>query len=325
MSLKRASDFSLSSVDLDRIASSYGATQLDSIGGFENALFRSDDSSIVRVTHRSRRSPDLIGGELGFMNLLAESGVSVPQPIPTARGEPMLEMTTESGEPVIVMAMTEAKGAHKRAADWSDEDIESYGELLASMHRAAMTVETGGARRRPAWHDPVFEPGILDDREADPEFVSRYHEIMADAQSSSAGGVDMLIHQDAHLGNLFIDDHGSLTVFDFDDCAYGTPTHDVAIVLFYWVFVTEADPAVEARRFLDRFFTGYSRHSSLPSDWPVGADHFLSLREIEILWLVQQEPPEERSKYDRRFMEGRLGRILDGVPYLGSLLADIMS
>ena len=324
MTIKRAGDFSLSSADLNRIASSFGATHLESIGGFENALFRSDDSRIFRVTHRSRRSQDLIAGELGFMNLLARAGVSVPQPIVTSRGDELLEITTESGEPVIVMVMTEAPGAHKRAADWSDEDIESYGELLATMHLAAKNIGVEPAPHRPAWHDPIFDPGILDDPNVDPLFLSRYEQIMNTAKSSPAGGVDILIHQDAHLGNLFVDEDGRLTVFDFDDCAYGTPVHDIAIVLFYWFFVAESALEVEAPRFTSRFITGYSRHASLPSGWPHGADHFLSLREIEILWLLQQEAPGELSRFDQRFMDGRLRRILDGVPYLGRPLAEVL-
>ena len=222
------------------------------------------------------------------------------------------------------MVMTEARGAHKRAADWSDEDIESYGELLATMHLAAKNIGAEPAPHRPAWHDPIFDPGILDDPNVDPVFLSRYHEILDVAQGSPAGGVDILIHQDAHLGNLFVDDNGLLTVFDFDDCAYGTPTHDIAIVLFYWIFVTQADHSEETRRFFASFLEGYARYADLPRDWPVEAERFLSLREIEILWLIQSESPDQWSELDRRFMDGRLRRVLDGVPYLGEPLADIL-
>jgi Ser/Thr protein kinase RdoA (MazF antagonist) len=83
-----------------------------------------------------------------------------------------------------------------------------------------------------------------------------------------AGADDLLIHQDAHHGNLFITDTGEITVFDFDDAAYGTPTHDVAIALFYWLFVS-----------------------------PRGL----------------------------RFMDGRRERTLEGVPYLGVPLSDVVS
>ncbi len=42
-----------------------------------------------------------------------------------------------------------------------------------------------------------------------------------------------MIHQDAHTGNLFVDDDYTMTLFDFDDCVYGHFIYDIAMVLFY--------------------------------------------------------------------------------------------
>ena len=132
----------------------------------------------------------------------------------------------------------------------------------------------------------------------------------------------MLIHQDAHLGNLFITDDGQISLFDFDDCGYGTRTHDVAIVLFYWLMSRE-DQQDEVRRFVPLFLSGYERHATLPARWPEGADLILSNREIEIYWLIKTDS-EAPNPMEAPFMVDRRQRLLDGVPYLGIPLAELL-
>ena len=61
-----------------------------------------------------------------------------------------------------------------------------------------------------------------------------------------------MIHQDAHLGNLFVDDNYTLTLFDFDDCVYGHFIYDIAMVLFYsagWGRMTSPVSLVVSCRF----------------------------------------------------------------------------
>ena len=167
--------------------------------------------------------------------------------------------------------------------------------------------------------------GLAAVAESHPELFLRMKEITAAAAAHPAGGSDLLIHQDAHLGNLFITKTGEITLFDFDDTAYGTPTHDLAIVLFYWVLGRPRELMPETRRFVTRFLRGYERHARLASDWPVGADLFLSFREIEIYWLLTSTARIDPSAEEIRFLDGRRERILAGVPFLGVPLADVLS
>ncbi|MDJ0954484.1 MAG: phosphotransferase, partial [Acidimicrobiia bacterium] len=125
-------------------------------------------------------------------------------------------------------------------------------------------------------------------------------------------------------GNLHVTDEGLISLFDFDDCGYGTPTHDVAIVLFYWLLGRNEDQHSAAQRFAAHFLRGYERQETLPADWPEGADRFLSLREVDMYWLIGGESPSDMSPLEEIFMDGRRGRILDGVPYLGAPLAEIL-
>ncbi len=324
MSLKRAGDFALTALDLRRIGQRFGIEHLEPIGGFENALFRSDDTRVVRVTHVSRRTQEMIRAELDFIAGLAADGVDVVRPSPTVEGDLVLEYLTEGEESVLVMAMSEAPGKFKHPDDWEEDEIAAYGRLIGSMHESASRFGPATGPRRPPWHDPIFDPGVLDDSGLDQRFLNRYKEILTDAKASPGGGADLLIHQDAHLGNLFIDDRGAITVFDFDDCAYGTAVHDVAIVLFYWTFISGASPQEAAQRFIPPFLSGYKDRATLPDAWAVHAEYFLSLREIEIFWLLSQEAADGWRSDEERFMDRRKERVLSGTPYLGTPLAELV-
>ena len=316
----RASEIHLSEHDLHRVADLFEAGLLERIGGFENLLYRSPVGRVVRLTHTSRRTVAFVEAEFAFMDHLARHGVPVVAPIGSTNGRLVEELTTDAGQTLVAACMTEAPGGIRRSPGWTPTEIETYGSLLGRMHAAAASFRT--EIRRPDWTDPIFDVGLGSDT-TDPELQQRLAEIKAAASKNLAGGTGLLIHQDAHLGNLFITDSGEITIFDFDDCAYGTPVHDVAIVLFYWVLGHE-DPPEEARRFLGYFLKGYERHASLTSGWATGADLFLSYREIDIFWLVETEEPEESSPAELRFMTGRRQRILDGVPYLGVPLVDVL-
>lgn len=316
----RANEIELSEDDLRRISNLFEAGTLEKIGGFENLLYRSASGRVVRLTHTSRRDVGLVDAEFAFMDHLARQDVPVVAPIESTNGRLVEELTTESGQGLVAACMTEAPGGIRRSPGWSPDEIESYGSLLGRMHEAAASFRA--AVRRPDWTNPIFDVGLGSDN-SEPDLQRRLAEIKAAGADHPAGSTDLLIHQDAHFGNLFITEGGEITIFDFDDCAYGSPTHDVAIVLFYWVLGHD-NPSAEAKRFLGHFLRGYEQHASLPTDWAIGADLFLAYREIDIFWLVLTEDPEDSSPGELRFMDGRRERILDGVPYLGVPLADVI-
>lgn len=269
----------------------------------------------------SRRSEDLVEAEFAFMEHLARARVSTVAPVHSVNDRLVEHVATSSGDVIVVSCMTEAKGGHRPRSEWQGDDIASYGRLLGSMHAAVVGFEPEGPTR-PSWSDPLFDVGIVEP--PDPEIFRRSREVHLAARAAEAGAAEIMIHQDAHLGNIFITDEGGLTIFDFDDSAYGTPSNDVALVLFYWLIGQEDDQQAETRRFVDHFMRGYEEFSYLPSDWPARAEPYLSLREMDIYWLVHLEDGAEWRPVEERFMEGRRDRVLDCVPYLGTPLTDIL-
>ena len=317
MTVVRAADLNLTPDDIEAAGDLFGIDTLKPLGGFENLLFKSDpQGQVIRLTHTSRRSPELIEGEFEFIDHLARLGVPAVEPIRSQSGHLVEEFEANSGDHLLVVCMKEAPGERRRSSTLSESEIVAYGELLGSMHVASQGFKpTHGSRLD--WNDPIWDEGD----ESDPELLARTMEVKKEAEAHWAGGLDLLIHQDAHLGNIHVTDQGSFSVFDFDDCAYGTPTHDIGIVLFYWLFGFDGDMASEARRFLRPFLQGYERHARLPSEWPDGVDHFLAQREGDIYWLLKTEPPDDLWDVEVAYLKGRRQRILSGAPFLGQPLA----
>ena len=202
--------------------------------------------------------------------------------------------------------MDEAPGERRKSSALSESDIIAYGELLGSIYVASEGFRPSHGSRFD-WTAPIWDEGD----ESDPELLARTVEVKAEAMAHWAGGFDLMIHRDAHLGNIHVTDEGSFSVFDFDDCAYGTATHDISIVLFEWLIGFNGNIAAETQRFLRPFLLGYERHAQLPTEWPDGADHFLAQREADIYGLLKTEQPDYLWEPELRFMNGRRRRILE--------------
>ena len=127
-----------------------------------------------------------------------------------------------------------------------------------------------------------------------------------------------MIHQDAHAGNFFVDDNGQIMLFDFDDCLYGHFVYDLAMVLFY--AVTNREDADEfAPMFWEAFWRGYCEENKLDDVWLKEIPHFMKLREIDLYAVLTRDyAPGEWAgdSWSGTFMNGRLARIEQGIPYI---------
>lgn len=257
------------------------------------------------------------------MEHLADQGVPVVAPVPSVDGLLAERFELEDGTATVAYCMTEAPGRIRRPAEWTDEGLVALGDLLGRAHAAARSFDPGPGPRRPDWTDPFFDPGIR--LLGDDDVEAAWHRTRVEAAAHPAGGTGLLIHQDAHFWNLHVDDDDRLTLFDFDDCGYGTPEHDIAIVLFYWLLVGPEDEHAATRRFLDRVLAGHGRHLDLDPDWPEGMDRILRVREADIHLLLALEDEADWTDNTRRWMDGRRERILEGRPLLGRPLAEVVA
>lgn len=268
---------------------------LDSFESFIYEFERESEGFILRIGHTLRKSVAHIHGEVDWINHLARGGVSVAHAVPSLNGDLVEGIDDGEGDQFLVTAFVKAKGQQPWNAGWSPGRYENYGRLLGQMHSLAVDYQPAvPAWRRPEWDEASlnFIEQYLPPSEvrAHASYKSTLKHIYALPKDHASYG---LIHQDAHQNNFFMDTDGTITLFDFDDCAYSWFINDIAIVLFYISMDAEElgypDAASFTHEFLFHFLRGYRQAYSLPSAWLKEIPVFLKLRELELYAVVHRD------------------------------------
>ena len=298
------------------------AGQIKSLDGFESFIYefeRADGQFILRIGHSERRSPDLIRGEVDWINYLAAHGVTVARGV-LARPGNLIELLADgTGGHFLCTAFVKAHGGHATREHFNDRLFLNYGRLLGRMHALAKPYALPNpAWRRFDWDHPVNN---TPDRQLPPaealireKYQAVYEHLQALPRDSEGYG---MIHQDAHLGNMFVDAAYNLTLFDFDDCVYGHFIYDIAMVLLYAALWDKDRMPGFTAHFMPIFLQGYREHNRLDPRWLQELPNFLKLREIDLFAAIlstQGETPED--DWAARFMEGRRPRIENDAPFI---------
>ena len=301
---------------------SISADNVRALDGFESFIYefdRDDGQFILRIGHSHRRSPDLIRGEVDWINYLAVNGVTVARAILSRTGNLVEPIDNGHGGQFLCTSFVKAQGATAGREQINERLFRSYGHLLGQMHALAKTYQpTDPAWTRYAWDDA---PNNTPDRqlpESEKLVRQRYQALYEHLQSlpRDADGYGM-IHQDAHLGNLFVDEDYTMTLFDFDDCVHGHFIYDIAMVLFYVAMWDRDDMAGFTGRFMPTFLQGYREHNQLDPHWLAELPHFLKLREIDLfaaILFAMGEKPEDA--WAAGYMNGRREKIENDIPYI---------
>lgn len=297
----------------------YGISgEVEALDGFESFIYeyaQDNHAYILRVAHSRRRTPDLIRGEVDWINYLAAGGATVARAVYAQSGALVEEIPDGRGGCFLATAFVKAPGGPVwKMGGWTDELIDQYGRLLGRLHSLSKKYTVGDpAWQRPAWDDPLnmnlppLEP-LMEERLG--EVLGHLQTLPQDADSYG------MIHQDAHAGNFFVDKKGQITLFDFDDCAYGHFAYDLAMVLFYAVTNRE-DAADFAPPFWQTFMRGYLAENELDPAWQQEIPCFMKLREIDLYALVKRDFDSlEGDEWAETFMNGRRERIENNMPYL---------
>ena len=271
--------------------------QIKPLDAFESFIYefeREAEGYILRIGHSLRKSEALIRGEVDWINYLARGGVSVARAISSESGKPVEAIDDAQGGQFLVTAFVRAAGQPPWDAGWTPSRYENYGRLLGKMHALAVDYQPDLSCKRPEWDDPSLKFVELYLPASEVSVHQKYRSLLEHIYSlpkdSSSYG---LIHQDAHQNNFFMDADGSLTLFDFDDCAYSWFINDIAIVLFYISMDAEelGFPTVTAftQEFMTHFLRGYRQAYTLNKDWLKEIPHFLKLRELELYAVVHRD------------------------------------
>jgi len=255
----------------------------------------------------------------------------------------LVQQTEQSqGGQFLVTSFIKAKGQQPWVASWTSARYENYGRLIGKMHALAVDYQPVPAWRRPEWNDVSLnfielylpESEVIEQQ----EYVSLMEHIHSLPKDKTSYG---LVHQDAHQNNFFMDADGTLTLFDFDDCAYSWFINDIAIVLFYISMDAEElgfkDSASFTHEFMTHFLRGYRQAYALSPVWLKEIPVFLKLRELELYAVVHRdfqidgvehwslESFKQISGFDvnsdghvwiANFMQDRKTRIEHGLPFI---------
>jgi len=301
---------------------SIGKEDTSKLGGFESYIFavvREGEEGILRIAHSIRRSPDLIRGELDWINYLYEGGVGVARPWRSDRGEWVELLDDGEGDYFLVSAFEKAKGDIHRGSDWPDSLLWEYGNQIGKMHKLTKSYQPRNPDwKRPEWDDPIHHEVAQFIPTRDQKIKDLYRAQIAKIKSlpidEQAYG---LIHQDAHQGNFFVDDQGKITIFDFDDSSYSWFVEDIALVLFYAVMGNE-NPADFTRMFLKDFMPGYFAANELDLDWIQHIPLFMKMRELDLYAVIHRSFNVENldDSWCIWYLKDRKERLENGVPFL---------
>lgn len=300
------------------------ADQIRLLDSFESFMFEYEQAGaayILRLGHSRRRTPELVHGEVDWINYLAAGGAGVARAVLSPGGELVELIPDGQGDYFLATAFVKAQGMPVwETEQWGEPFFVAYGRLLGRIHHLSQSYQPANpAWQRPRWDDPANLVAHETLSQADSLIERRYRDGLAYLQAlprpPEAYG---MIHQDAHTANLFVDADGRITLFDFDDCVYGHFVYDLAMVLFYAV-VNRPDADAFAPGFWQAFWRGYEMENTLDPVWLREIPHFMKLREIELYTLLMRDYGLEAladDSWSSRYLHGRLERIEQDVPVI---------
>jgi Ser/Thr protein kinase RdoA (MazF antagonist) len=296
-------------------------------GGHFSEVYEFDDHGVtyvLRITPPNAEN-DLAAMQsiLEWLAYLASRGGPVPRPLRSRAGN-LIEVVEVGDQVYLAGAAEKAPGVLAEGMapqDWSDELFQALGRTVGKCHQIAQHYQPAAALKRPEWdrlsncfnplnHLPVADPGLLEKR-------SRVLKIIQELpKASPAYG---LAHMDLHFGNFYVDrDSLQVTLFDFDDCAYGWTIMDIAMLLFdVLVVYDQPDRQQFGQRFLTNVLRGYLPFMPDSLFWVKQLPFFLKLLEISLfITLYRAAYTPDGGDWVSKFLHGRNERIKNDMPYV---------
>lgn len=305
--------------------------ELRFIGGFQNFIYsfeRERKPFILRFTPGTLRTKEAVEGELEWVAALAEAGLSVSGPVRSAQGRYVERIHAEESVDFYATAFAYAPGRKVGYpeclgnAGLYEQCGRDTGRLHAHSKRFVPSVKRHTWERndyllRAADYIPNEDAPFLP---ALAELQERLRELPV---SSDTFG---LIHGDISVGNFMVDDTGAITLFDFDECQYSWYAEDIAIQLYYQLYVfgedVKADRTAIYELFVTHFARGYEEDGRrLPSGWKEQLPLFLRLREIiVVVGMYRSLDLTNPDPWTRDFLKDSRERILGGVSLIDHCL-----
>ncbi|WP_336785738.1 phosphotransferase enzyme family protein [Paenibacillus sp. MMO-177] len=298
--------------------------ELTFIGGFQNFIYsyqREERKYILRFTPSTLRTREGVSAELDWILNLAQHELSVSVPVLSIEGN-QIEQIDGNGITFYATSFTYAPGRKIGYPECLGNPFlyEQCGRATGRLHELSRSFKPTAASKRHTWEKNEYllraECYLPQDHLP---IVQALHEIKLELARWPVTPEQFgLIHGDIHVGNFTVDESGELTLFDFDECQYSWYTEDIAIQLYYLLYVFGEDSRAERKTqyelFMIHFERGYTEDGrQMPRNWKEQLELFLRLRDIIVLvgmhrsWDLSQ--PDD---WTRDFLQDSWTRITSG-------------
>ena len=299
----------------------YHISELD---GFENFLFESEINglpAILRLSHSSKKTRQMVESELSYVNYLAKHGAHVATPFKSKQQQLTELIPLNDGTYFTAVCFQKVIGIHPRGQDFDDHLIHVWGASLGKMHRLSVSYQPDREDlQRIHWDEEVEVTHPERFLPPDQFTIIKQLEILKmrirelPVVKSQYG----IIHNDLHPYN-FLYDGEKITMIDFEDCVQMWFVSDLAISLFLMTVWPPDGYSQEefALKIFPSFLAGYKTEKDLPNEWLETIPTFLKFREIgQYIAMYRGADLDNPEPWVARFMEGRRERIENNIPYL---------
>ena len=255
----------------------YTEKTLDLINASSNFVFlmREDETErILRITHDTERSLDILQAELDFIHYLDANGISVATPIPSESGAIIEQLQTEHG---IFNGILFEKilGDYIGLEEMEDWQLKAWGKKMAIMHNLSLQYTAHPKRRRRYFDEDIdyWKQWIPKDEQ---RFLVKMAELKEWVRKLATEKNNYgLIHYDMTYDN-FIWQGEEFSVIDFDDSAYYPFMADIAFA----IDDIRTMPNNNGEKILNPFIEGYSSQRKLRDTWKEEMEQFFILEDF---------------------------------------------
>ncbi|WP_170130928.1 phosphotransferase enzyme family protein [Deinococcus yavapaiensis] len=304
----------LSPTVLTDVAARYATdpAALTRLGSFESVVYATEDR-VFRFTHSSHRTARQVNAELEWLAFLAEHGLSVAKPLPSASHRILEEVPVADGS-FIVATFEHAGGVRITAETLTDDILVSWGRFLGKLHVLSASYRPRDPEGRPTWYGDEYvavragtpasiEPSILETLDTT---VAALRAVPTTSENFG------LVHNDPHNGN-FHWENGRLTFFDFDDSCYNFYVNDLAMALYYGMWMAGDDKVSFGHRFLTRLLEGYRSERTIGPDELRLIPDLMRIRDCSLYVYIQRKlGPEPEDDGLRAILTGVREALLAG-------------
>jgi len=304
---------------------------LNLIGNFQNFIYEykvQDKSYILRLTHSSHRREELVKGELDWILYLVNNGILASRPIHSVHGK-LTERIDVGGSYFIATSFEKATG-HKVGYPEcisNNELFEKCGRLTGKMHFLSKKYKPSSKEiQRHEWKENYYlkniKKYILHNQykvyESYEAIVNRINQLSKDSNSFG------IIHGDINVGNFILNDEG-INIFDFDECQYSWFVEDIAIQLFYIIYIF-LDDSIEERQskaysFMENFMRGYYKENYIDEYWLRQIPVFLQLRELIVyIGICRSCDFSNMNQWTKDYISQSKSRIEQGIPIVNEFM-----